>query len=34
MFVLLRGEANVLVSRNGSTIQVATLNAGDGFGEM
>src|SRR6266705_7076170 len=26
MFVLLRGEANVLVSKNGSTIQVATLN--------
>src|SRR6266513_1674280 len=34
MFVLLRGEANVLVSKNGSTIQVATLNAGDCFGEM
>ena len=34
MFVLLRGEANVLVSKNGSTIRVATLNAGDCFGEM
>jgi small-conductance mechanosensitive channel/CRP-like cAMP-binding protein len=34
MFVLLRGEANVFVSKNGSTIQVATLNAGDCFGEM
>src|SRR6476660_4107329 len=34
MFVLLRGEANVLVSKNGSTIQVATLNSGDCFGEM
>src|SRR5207249_4288727 len=34
MFVLLRGEANVLVSKNGSTIQVATLSAGDCFGEM
>src|SRR6059058_3415826 len=34
MFVLLRGEADVLVSKNGSTIQVATLNAGDCFGEM
>ncbi len=34
MFVLLRGAANVSVSKNGSTIQVATLNAGDCFGEM
>src|SRR5213083_825329 len=34
MFVLLRGAANVFVSKNGSTIQVATLNAGDCFGEM
>src|ERR1051326_1870241 len=34
MFVLLRGEANVLVSKNGSTIRVATLNSGDCFGEM
>jgi small-conductance mechanosensitive channel len=34
MFVLLRGEANVFVSKNGSTIQVATLTAGDCFGEM
>ena len=34
MFVLLRGAANVFVAKNGSTIQVATLNAGDCFGEM
>jgi CRP-like cAMP-binding protein len=34
MFVMLRGDANVLVSKNGSKIQVATLGAGDCFGEM
>src|SRR5881396_672456 len=34
MFVLLRGAANVSVSKNGSKIQVATLGAGDCFGEM
>src|SRR5213080_4465283 len=34
MFVLLRGAANVFVSKNGSRIQVATLSAGDCFGEM
>jgi small-conductance mechanosensitive channel/CRP-like cAMP-binding protein len=34
MFVLLRGAANVFVSKNGSRIQVATLRAGDCFGEM
>src|SRR5213083_30700 len=34
MFVLLRGAANVSVSKNGSTMQVATLSAGDCFGEM
>jgi len=34
MFVLLRGAANVSISKNGSSIQVATLNAGDCFGEM
>src|SRR2546427_3287403 len=34
MFVLLRGAANVSVSKNGSTIQVATLGAGDCFGEV
>lgn len=34
MFILLRGTANVSVARNGSTIQVATLGAGDCFGEM
>src|SRR5213596_2781159 len=34
MFVMLRGAAKVLVSKNGSKIQVATLGAGDCFGEM
>src|SRR5881392_3759648 len=34
MFVMLRGAANVLVSKNGSKIQVATLGSGDCFGEM
>src|SRR5881397_3013202 len=34
MFVLLRGAANVSISKNGSTVQVATLGAGDCFGEM
>jgi CRP-like cAMP-binding protein len=34
MFVLLRGAANVFVSKNGSKIQVASLRAGDCFGEM
>src|SRR5881396_122904 len=34
MFVMLRGAANVFVSKNGSKIQVATLSAGDCFGEM
>jgi len=34
MFVLLRGAAQVLVVKNGSTIPVATLNSGDCFGEM
>ena len=34
MFVMLRGAANVFVSRNGSKIQVASLGAGDCFGEM
>jgi small-conductance mechanosensitive channel/CRP-like cAMP-binding protein len=34
MFILLRGTANVSVSKNGSVISVATLNAGDCFGEM
>jgi CRP-like cAMP-binding protein len=34
MFVLLRGAAQVSVSKNGSAIPVATLNAGDCFGEM
>ena len=34
MFILLRGAAQVSVSKNGSLIPVATLNAGDCFGEM
>ena len=34
MFVMLRGAANVFVSKNGSKIRVATLGAGDCFGEM
>jgi small-conductance mechanosensitive channel len=34
MFVMLRGAANVFVSKNGSKIHVATLGAGDCFGEM
>jgi CRP-like cAMP-binding protein len=34
MFVLLRGAAQVSVSKNGSLIPVATLSAGDCFGEM
>src|SRR6201982_694752 len=34
MFVMLRGAANVFVSKNGSKIQVARLGAGDCFGEM
>jgi small-conductance mechanosensitive channel/CRP-like cAMP-binding protein len=34
MFVMLRGAANVFVSKNGSKIRVATLGAGNCFGEM
>src|SRR5439155_14435473 len=34
MFVLLRGSAQVSISKNGSTISVATLKSGDCFGEM
>jgi small-conductance mechanosensitive channel/CRP-like cAMP-binding protein len=34
MFVLLRGAAQVSVSKNGSVIPVATLRSGDCFGEM
>src|SRR3989454_4017108 len=34
MFVLLRGAARVWVSKDGSSIPVATLSAGDCFGEM
>src|SRR2546430_3491727 len=34
MFILLRGAAQVSISKNGSTIPVATLSSGDCFGEM
>lgn len=34
MFVLLRGNANVSVAQSGSSLQIATLSAGDCFGEM
>jgi len=34
MFILLRGTANVSVSKNGSPLQVAALGSGDYFGEM
>jgi len=34
MFILVRGAAQVSISKNGSTIPVATLNSGDCFGEM
>src|SRR5437763_5108393 len=34
MFVMLRGAANVFVSKNGSRIRVATLGEGDCFSEM
>jgi small-conductance mechanosensitive channel/CRP-like cAMP-binding protein len=34
MFLLLRGAAQVSVSKNGSNISIATLGAGDCFGEM
>ena len=34
MFILLRGEAEVSIAKNGSTIPVATLRSGDCFGEM
>ena len=34
MFILLQGAAQVSVSKNGSTIPVATLRSGDCFGEM
>jgi small-conductance mechanosensitive channel len=34
MFVLLRGAAGVSISKNGASIPVATLSAGDCFGEM
>jgi CRP-like cAMP-binding protein len=34
MFILLRGTANVSISKNGANIQVATLSSGDCFGEM
>src|SRR5438445_3875 len=34
MFILLRGAAQVSVSKNGSAVPVATLRSGDCFGEM
>ena len=34
MFVLLRGTANVSVSKNGAVIRVGSLHSGDCFGEM
>jgi CRP-like cAMP-binding protein len=34
MFILLRGAAQVSVSKNGSAIPVANLRSGDCFGEM
>src|SRR5213080_3033606 len=34
MFILLRGAAQVSISKDGSTIPVATLSSGDCFGEM
>ncbi len=34
MFVLLEGEAKVIVDRNGLQVQVASLGTGDCFGEM
>jgi small-conductance mechanosensitive channel/CRP-like cAMP-binding protein len=34
MFILVEGEANVIVERNGTSKQVASLGAGDCFGEM
>ena len=34
MFVLLRGAAKVSISRNGTSVLVASLGAGDCFGEM
>ncbi|HYR21599.1 MAG TPA: mechanosensitive ion channel family protein [Chthoniobacterales bacterium] len=34
MFILLRGAAQVSISKNGSAIPVATLRSGDCFGEM
>src|SRR5437588_9602456 len=34
MFVLLRGSANVSVSKNGAALSVGTLHSGDCFGEM
>jgi small-conductance mechanosensitive channel/CRP-like cAMP-binding protein len=34
MFILVKGEANVVVNRNGFDTQVASLRSGDCFGEM
>ena len=34
MFILVDGQANVVVERNGSSVHVASLASGDCFGEM
>src|SRR5205823_5093802 len=34
MFILVKGEANVVVNRNGHDTHVASLRSGDCFGEM
>jgi CRP-like cAMP-binding protein len=34
MFIVLRGNAQVTISKNGSSIPVAAMSAGDCFGEM
>ena len=34
MFILVKGEANVIVNRNGFDMHVASLHSGDCFGEM
>jgi CRP-like cAMP-binding protein len=34
MFILVKGEANVVLNRNGFDTQVASLRSGDCFGEM
>src|SRR6202008_4363164 len=34
MFILVKGDANVVVNRNGFDTRVASLHSGDCFGEM